>query len=330
MLSLSCLMHSKTITYQLGTNIQEAVFFTNSSYKEEKIENNYLVGGYSYGFQGQEMDDEVKGEGNSYTTEFRQYDPRVGRWLSTDPAFKKYVSLSPYHFVGNNPIWFVEIDGRIFDLGNMSAKEMKDYKAKIEVLKESRIFTYYYNQLDLSDQIITVDMNNVSKRGGSYSPSNRTVNLSNLEGNMVAQELFHAYQDISGFYDSPFPGEDRTTVETEGDIITKYVALESGLGFTTGADVWMVGLNEEYGYFDVPTSDQVNSDKYTELFNEAADNRSNHYFEMIKKDPKALEFAGYAQPNSGTAPLATQKVIKEGGALKLEGPRLENGDYYEE
>jgi hypothetical protein len=36
---------------------------------------------YRYGFQNQEKDDEVKGAGNSYTTEFSQYDPRVGRWL---------------------------------------------------------------------------------------------------------------------------------------------------------------------------------------------------------------------------------------------------------
>ena len=34
---------------------------------------------HRYGFQGSEMDDEVKGEGNSYTTEFRQLDPRLRR-----------------------------------------------------------------------------------------------------------------------------------------------------------------------------------------------------------------------------------------------------------
>ncbi|MDD2982853.1 MAG: hypothetical protein PHQ74_05645 [Crocinitomicaceae bacterium] len=42
-------------------------------------------GGYRYGYQGSEKDNEVKGKGNSYTTFFRQLDPRLGRWLTIDP-----------------------------------------------------------------------------------------------------------------------------------------------------------------------------------------------------------------------------------------------------
>ena len=64
--------------------------------------------GYRYGFQGMEKDDEVKCEGNSYTTEFRQYDPRVGRWLSLDPLMSKYAGMSPYVTFNNNPIFFVD------------------------------------------------------------------------------------------------------------------------------------------------------------------------------------------------------------------------------
>jgi RHS repeat-associated protein len=52
-----------------------------------------------------EMDDEVKGNtGTSYTTEFRQYDPRVGRWFSVDPLAKVQASQSPYNFANNTPI----------------------------------------------------------------------------------------------------------------------------------------------------------------------------------------------------------------------------------
>jgi RHS repeat-associated protein len=66
---------------------------------------------YRYGYQGSEKDDEVKGEGNSYTTEFRQYDPRIGRWLSLDPLMSKFPWQSPYTAYDNNPIYYTDPQG---------------------------------------------------------------------------------------------------------------------------------------------------------------------------------------------------------------------------
>src|SRR5690606_24073676 len=42
----------------------------------------------------------------------RMYDARLGRWLSVDPLAAKYPNLSPYNFVGNSPILYVDYDGR--------------------------------------------------------------------------------------------------------------------------------------------------------------------------------------------------------------------------
>jgi RHS repeat-associated protein len=66
--------------------------------------------GYKYGFNGHEKDDEINGSGNSYSTEFRQYDPRLGRWLSIDPIKKP--AESPYVGFANNPISFGDPDGK--------------------------------------------------------------------------------------------------------------------------------------------------------------------------------------------------------------------------
>jgi len=66
---------------------------------------------YRYGFNEMEFDNEIKGEGNSYSTFWRQYDPRLGRWLSMDPAMKKYASWSPYATSFNNPIHFKDTKG---------------------------------------------------------------------------------------------------------------------------------------------------------------------------------------------------------------------------
>jgi len=71
---------------------------------EEKTD----AGSYLYGFNGLEKDDEVMGGGNSYTTFFRQYDPRLGRWLSIDSKFQSYPGTSPYVAFNNNPIFFTD------------------------------------------------------------------------------------------------------------------------------------------------------------------------------------------------------------------------------
>jgi RHS repeat-associated protein len=68
------------------------------------------VGGeskYKYGYNGQEMSNEIKGEGNSYTAEFWEYDPRLGRRWNMDPVYKH----SPYETYGGNPIAFADPNG---------------------------------------------------------------------------------------------------------------------------------------------------------------------------------------------------------------------------
>ncbi|WP_338734133.1 RHS repeat-associated core domain-containing protein [Mangrovimonas cancribranchiae] len=69
------------------------------------------VDSYRYGFQGQEKDDEIKGEGNSINYKFRMHDPRVGRFLSLDPLAPQYPHNSPYAFSENRVIDGIELEG---------------------------------------------------------------------------------------------------------------------------------------------------------------------------------------------------------------------------
>lgn len=66
---------------------------------------------YRYGFQGQEKDDELKGEGNSMNYTFRMHDPRVGRFFAVDPLTYKYPFYTPYQFSGNRVIDMIELEG---------------------------------------------------------------------------------------------------------------------------------------------------------------------------------------------------------------------------
>jgi RHS repeat-associated protein len=66
---------------------------------------------YRYGFQGQEMDDEIKGEGNSLNYTFRMHDPRVGRFFAVDPLAFKYPHNSTYAFSENRVLDGFELEG---------------------------------------------------------------------------------------------------------------------------------------------------------------------------------------------------------------------------
>ena len=66
---------------------------------------------YRYGFQGQEKDDEVKGEGNSVNYSHRMHDPRLGRFFAMDPISDRYPYNSTYAFSENRVIDGIELEG---------------------------------------------------------------------------------------------------------------------------------------------------------------------------------------------------------------------------
>lgn len=68
----------------------------------------YNAGAYRYGFNGQEKSTEIND--NSYTAEFWQYDPRIGRRWNVDPVIKP--NESPYATFANSPIWLSDPNGK--------------------------------------------------------------------------------------------------------------------------------------------------------------------------------------------------------------------------
>ncbi|MFL3662951.1 MAG: hypothetical protein ACJ04Q_03045 [Flavobacteriales bacterium] len=64
-----------------------------------------------YSFQGQESDNEIKGQGNSINFKYRMHDPRIGRFFARDPLTKDYPWNSPYAFSENRVIDAVELEG---------------------------------------------------------------------------------------------------------------------------------------------------------------------------------------------------------------------------
>jgi RHS repeat-associated protein len=129
---------------------------------------------YSYGFQGQLVDDELKGEDNSVNFEFRMYDPRIGRFFATDPLSMKYPWNSPYAFSENRVIDAIELEGaevlRISDIDNEKRTAVLTIVKDIEIV-ETQNLPEDYKKI------------NAAKVRENFAKGNRTLYVKNLPSN---------------------------------------------------------------------------------------------------------------------------------------------------
>jgi len=69
---------------------------------------------HRYTYNGKEGQQEFGLNWHDYGA--RVYDAQLGRWHVVDPLAEKYSGMAPYHYTANNPIAFVDYDGRDFGL----------------------------------------------------------------------------------------------------------------------------------------------------------------------------------------------------------------------
>jgi cell division protein FtsB len=82
-----------------------------------------------FSFNGKENDNEIYGQGNSYTTLYWQYDSRLGRRWNVDPRGRNWESS--YGTLGNNPSFNVDFNGDKWDPSNNSKAIAQKHKKHV-------------------------------------------------------------------------------------------------------------------------------------------------------------------------------------------------------
>jgi RHS repeat-associated protein len=130
----------------------------------------FNTGDYRYGFQGQEMDNEIKGVGNSINYKFRMHDPRLGRFFAVDPLASSYPWNSPYAFSENDIIRSIELEGlekvalsgNGADLYSYSTSDINAFAARAIKMKQ---YGYRAAQVSTGQDIINELVTETSSAG---------------------------------------------------------------------------------------------------------------------------------------------------------------------
>ena len=106
---------------------------------------------HPFRFTGKELD--RQNSLNMYDFGARLFDVAgVPMWTSVDPLAEKYYHVSPYAYCGNNPIMFIDPDGKFFGPGDMFAKlddAAKDFGKcynNISIKKNKEYSTSFYKK----------------------------------------------------------------------------------------------------------------------------------------------------------------------------------------
>jgi len=114
----------------------------------QKRLNTVNAGGYRFGFNGMEKDDEISGSaGSHYTAEYWEYDSRIGRRWNTDPL--SYSWQSPYACFNNNPVYFADPSGLEGENPNEPPKDAKQGDTWSHTDKSGTTWNYKYEGSDV-------------------------------------------------------------------------------------------------------------------------------------------------------------------------------------
>ena len=196
----------------------------------------------------------------------RYFDPKYSMWISTDPALGEYIPQAPindeakknnqnlpgmggifnhinsnlYHYAGNNPVKYVDPDGRKFDTSSLTNDELQRFNMAIQELKKTERGNYVITILENTPTLFIIKHNN--NGNNSYLPNENVINWDSnkflsasfdiINGDVLRKgiidpitllmhELGHAYQDTTNIFQNvtdPIEIENMNIKENENPV----------------------------------------------------------------------------------------------------------------
>lgn len=209
--------------------------------------------GHRFGFNGMEKDDEVNNaSGTSYTTFYRHYDSRLGRWKSMDPLAQSFPWQSPYAGLDNSPMIYNDPKGdsvrAIFDKSG-NTMYMWDFDHYQEGLPTAYLGPEMYDPNGVYDDDGNLVMNQVLVikdvfTGGESDPSGITYGNNELQlpipnGEFEILDYASTKPSHSGWYRiDPLDSKPRNDQYDNPDYRNAQGELRENFRLHIGAESW--------------------------------------------------------------------------------------------
>jgi len=165
-----------------------------------------------------EKDDELKStSGSSYDFGARMYDPRLGRWLSLDLAARNYPGVSDYSFALNNPLIFIDPDGRVVVGINEGAKQA----IKFSISPEESKYLKFNRKGEVRQRAL--------RRGGKKFGDNASYNFKTLLF-LSNEETVTTYEVTTSFFYTNAQGQIEAKPKEFGGRVSPLISTYEGAG----------------------------------------------------------------------------------------------------
>ena len=204
-----------------------------------------------YEYNGKELQNKEFSDGNGldwYDYGARIMDPQIGRFSQIDPAVAAYTSTSPYAYVNNNPIIYIDPTGAYIEKGSQDEwKKQKGYVEKERNRLQSKAdgLSAKAEKKGWSQEKLDKKMGNLTERVSSLNSSLRTMGTleSSSQGYSLSQTALGENGGVSlntetGVIDIKFGGTANFVHETThaGQFENGDLAFSSS-GMSIGQDV---------------------------------------------------------------------------------------------